>query len=289
MKISDFDNYQNKFGICSLVGDYEFKRLSRITSRFDCPVCVYIAQKKYLSQISDNVSMVITTSDIADSLKGNSYGICIATNPKKTFFMLFEEIAKLDKKNYQPKIIGKGCSISSLSCIAENNVKIGDNVVIEDFVTIRENVIIGNNVVIRAGSRIGMPDFNYYMGDVGLKQLPHQGTVLIGDNVDIGCNTVIGQALYPNDLTIIGTGCKIDSGAIIGHDCNIGENSSIYAGCVIGGYVTVGSDTRITMCSVIKNALNIGGNVTVGMGSVVIADVKDGLMVFGNPARKLNV
>ena len=37
----------------------------------------------------------------------------------------------------------------------------------------------------------------------------------------------------------------------------------------------------------IRNNLNIGKNVLIGMGSVVTKDVKDGQIVFGNPAKQI--
>ncbi len=50
--------------------------------------------------------------------------------------------------------------------------------------------------------------------------------------------------------------------------------------------MTIGDRTYIGMNATVKQRLSIGEDVMIGMGSVVISNVKSGVSVFGNPARK---
>lgn len=70
----------------------------------------------------------------------------------------------------------------------------------------------------------------------------------------------------------------------IGHDCVIGDYTHIGSFVFVGGGVTIGRKVTIHPKATILPGLSIGDGATVGAGSVVIAPVKPGVTVFGNPA-----
>ena len=113
--------------------------------------------------------------------------------------------------------------------------------------------------------------------------MPHFGSVVIGDNVDIGANTTIERGTI--DDTVIENGVKIDDLCQISHNVHIGENTNIITNTSIYGSVNIGKNCYIAT-SIIRNQLKIGDNVTIGMGSVVVKDIQDGSLVFGNPAKE---
>lgn len=169
--------------------------------------------------------------------------------------------------------------------VIEDNVSIGENCVIEHNVVIHSGTKIGNNCLIRTHSSIGGDGFGYIKkGDNYIKQR-HLGGVVIGDNVEVGSNCCIVRGIV-ND-TIINKNVKIDNLVHIAHDCFIDENSLIIANAELSGYVKIGKNTRVAPSVCIKQRVTIGDNVLIGMGAVVLKNIKNDTVVFGNPAKPL--
>lgn len=145
--------------------------------------------------------------------------------------------------------------------------------------------LIGMNCQIDPGAIVGGTDFSPVMGENRdkLVQFPQMGGVMIGDNVVIKYNTMIGKGTF--GFTEIGDNTMIDYGCQIGHNCVIGKSCIIAAGTIIGGSTKVGDNTTIGIGAKIRNGLTIGNNVSIGMGSIVIKDIPDNTVVIGNPAR----
>ncbi len=145
---------------------------------------------------------------------------------------------------------------------------------------------IGRNCIIKSGAVIGEIGFGYSVNESGENfRIPHFGSVVIGDNVEIGgANTTIERGGTIED-TIIEKGVKIDDLCQISHNAHIGENTKIITNTSIYGSVKVGKNCYIST-SIIRNQLTIGDNVVVGMGSVVLKDVGDNLIAYGNPATE---
>ena len=92
-----------------------------------------------------------------------------------------------------------------------------------------------------------------------------------------GC--IINPKSKIGDFTFFATGAQID------HDCNIKDYSSISAGSITGGYVTLGEFSAITLGVTIVDRLKIGKNTVIGAGSLILKDIPDNVLVYGNPAR----
>ena len=120
--------------------------------------------------------------------------------------------------------------------------------------------------------------------DGSLVRFPHYGTVIYGDDVEIGKHVAIDRGSLGN--TIIGDGVKIDNLVHVAHNVTIGDHSLIVAGTVLGGSCTIGKRCFIGMNATIRNGITIGNDVTVGMGSVVTKNIPSGETWAGNPARK---
>lgn len=73
----------------------------------------------------------------------------------------------------------------------------------------------------------------------------------------------------------------------VGHDANIGDYTTISSNCLISGHVHTGKRVFIGSNAVIIPSKRIGDDALVGAGSVVVSNVKPGITVMGNPAKKL--
>lgn len=172
-------------------------------------------------------------------------------------------------------VIGAGCYIG-------HGTRIGANCRLEPRVTIREHVTIGQRVVIHAGAVIGSDGFGFEVVQGRHERLPHVGTVDIGDDVEIGANTVIDRARFGR--TRIGRGTKIDSLVMIAHNCIIGEDCVICGLSGLAGSVILGN--RVTLAG----QVGVAGHLTIGDGSIIMAksgvtkDVPPNTLMLGAPA-----
>ena len=156
--------------------------------------------------------------------------------------------------------------------IIESDSAIGNASVIHPHVVIKTNTIIGKNCILYAGCIIGSDGFGYAKDDSKWLAIPQIGRVILGDNVDIGSNSTIDRGTL--DDTIISSGVKIDNLVQIGHNCLVGENT-IIAGCVgIAGSAKIGKNCAIGGAAMILGHLSITDNVTISPGSMITRSIK---------------
>jgi len=262
----------------------QFDSLGLVVSNPGCKILTYLDDKKYLERISNNVSCIITNEEFSKSVK-NEIAVAVCDNPRIIFFEFHNFLANQNKeytRNSFPTKIGNECKISSLACISQKNVNIGNNVTIEEFVSIKENVTIGDNVIIRAGSVIGGEGFEYKKNNIQITNVVHCGGVIIENNVRIHHNCCIDKAVFPWDNTIISEGSRLDNGVYLAHGVKIGKRCLITGNVVIGGRTVVGDETKIGFNATISNGLFIGSRSVVHLGSVVTKDLQQECNVSGN-------
>ncbi|MCP4613083.1 MAG: UDP-3-O-(3-hydroxymyristoyl)glucosamine N-acyltransferase [Planctomycetes bacterium] len=180
--------------------------------------------------------------------------------------------------------IGPNSVISSGCKIGENS-KIGSNCRLDSNVVIYHNCRLGSNVVIQANSTVGSTGFGYSFIEGAHRLIPHNGSVIIEDFVEIGANCCVDRAKFDN--TIIGTGTKIDNfvqvahNVVIGKCCLIAGQTALAGSCKLGNGVVVGGQVGV------KEDVEIGDGAMIGGGSGVIQDVPAGKTLFGTPALEM--
>ncbi len=202
---------------------------------------------------------------------------------------VIHESAKIDAK----------CSIGA-NCVIEENAVIGKNVIIESGCYIGKDSNVGEetriypNVVIKHGSLIGkrcIIDSGTIIGSDGFGnanekgrwvKIPQIGIVILGDDVQIGSNTVIDRGAIEN--TVIGNGVVMDNLIHIAHNVRIGDNSAI-AGCVgIAGSSVIGENCMFAGQVGISGHIEIADNVTFTGAANVFQSVKEpGVYSSGTP------
>lgn len=203
---------------------------------------------------------------------------------------------------HETAIIGTGCKIGANSYVGKN-VNLGEGVVLYPNVTIldettigkhstvwsgtviRERCTIGAHCIFHSNVSIGADGFGYRPSDDGrgLVKIPQIGTVVIGNDVEIGANSCVDRGKF--SATIIGDNCKIDNQVQIAHNCIMGRSCIMAGHSGLAGSVTLGDGVIIGGSASIKDHTTLHSGVTVGAGSGVVGDIAAGKTVLGYPAQ----
>lgn len=267
-----------------ILNEKEFVTMALCGENIEFKFCTFVDSEKYIQDISDNASMIITTEVIASKLDGRKHGFILTNHPRLFFFSLHNFLADNEKyvcRSFKT-IISDRAKVSELAFISEENVIIEDGVIIEPFVTIYSNVQIEKNTIVRSGARIGGEGFEFKQKSGEIMPVRHLGGVRIKENVEIQNNTCVDRAVYPWDNTILGKNVKVDNLVHIAHGVKVGDNTMIVANSGIGGRTVIGQNSWIGFGTTIRNGICVGDNARVNMGAVVTKSVKDEEAVSGN-------
>lgn len=177
--------------------------------------------------------------------------------------------------------IGRGTEVHAGVYVGADAV-VGRDCTLWPGVVIRERVRIGDRVVVHANAVIGADGFGYLQRDGRHVKIPHAGTVVIEDDVEIGAGTTIDRG--KTGATRIGRGTKVDNLVQIGHNCDIGEDCVIVAQCGISGSTTLGRHVMLAGQVGLIDHLRIGDRVMVGAKAGVLGDLPDDSVVLGSPS-----
>ena len=100
----------------------------------------------------------------------------------------------------------------------------------------------------------------------------NQGSI-VQSGVNISANSTVGKFV------------KLNSFCNVMHDVQVGDFSTIAPNAVILGNVKIGENCYIGANATLLPGVKIGNGATVGAGAVVTRNVKDGMIVKGNPAK----
>lgn len=201
--------------------------------------------------------------------------------------------------------IAEGVAIGAFSVIGDN-VKIGAKTIIHPQVVIypgavigqkciihagaviREYVVLGSDCVIQNGVVVGGDGFGYIPDkELGHRRIPHIGTVVLEDSVDLGANTTVDRAMLGE--TRLSKAAKIDNLVMIGHNVEIGERSLLCGQVGISGSSKIGSDSILAGQAGVADHITIGNKVRVAAKTGISSQVPDGLVVAGVPNVEASV
>ena len=172
--------------------------------------------------------------------------------------------------------IRTGCSIHS-------GATIGEKTLIHSGCVIRERVVIGKRCIVQDNAVLGSDGFGYAKQDDGTwYKILQSGTVIIGDDVEIGACTTIDRATLGE--TRIASGTKIDNLVQIGHGSSVGNHVLLCAQAGLAGSTRVGNRVILAGQVGVAGHLTIGDGVTATAQSGIANSIAPGEIVSGSPS-----
>jgi UDP-3-O-[3-hydroxymyristoyl] glucosamine N-acyltransferase len=180
--------------------------------------------------------------------------------------------------------IGTGTAVDAF-CFLGRGARVGQDCRLHPRVTLYAGARLGNSVEVHSGAVIGGDGFGYVYEEGLHIKFPQIGSVEIGDDVEIGCNTTIDRGSL--EATQIATGVKIDNLVQVAHNVRIGRNSVVAAqvgvsgSCTIGAQVVIGGQVGIAPHCTLEDDAIIGAQAGIPSGKTI----RRGQTVWGTPAR----
>ena len=197
-------------------------------------------------------------------------------------------------------VIGDNTKILANTYVG-SNAKIGSKCFIHPGVNIGDRVQIGNDVILHHGVSLGSDGFSFVTenpnnienarqdgeikeGDVEqvIFKIPSIGSVVIGNNVEIGANTTIDRGTIEN--TTIGDNTKIDDLVMIGHNCKIGKGCLIVSQVGIAGSCVIGDRVVIAGQAGLADHIEIGSDTIITAKAGVTKSFPEKSIIVGIPA-----
>lgn len=299
---------------CELRGDPD-KVIERVATlgRADERSLSFLANSAYRSQLAATgaAAVILAPADVADC----PVDALVTREPYVVYARVAAELhpAPAPQPGVHPTaVVGPGVALPA-SCEIGPGVVLGRDVVLGERVVLGPRTVIGDHVSVGADTRL-MPGVTVYPGvRIGARcilhtgvvlgsdgfgfareregaqvKVPQLGSVVVGDDVEIGANTTVDRGAI--DDTIIGNGVKLDNQIQVGHNVRIGEHTVIAAQTAIAGSTTIGARCTIGGQAgfaghiVVVDDVVIGGGTAV-TGSIRVAGVYAG---GGTPADQLS-
>ena len=260
--------------------------------------------------IVDNLSTIQSSNKTSLTFLSNKkYSKYIKTSEAKAFIVHQDFVKEDDKKNFlvsedpylsyamasklfspfyndinnngihSTAIVSSDAKIGNNVFIGANvyigpNCVIGHNSCIQPNVSLVCNVKLGSNCNIFPGTVLGSDGFGYAPTKNGYVKIEQLGSLVIGDNVEIGAGCTIDRGAL--DDTIIHDGVKLDNQIHIAHNVDLGKNSAIAACCAIAGSTVIGENFRMGGLSGVLGHLSITDNVSVGAHTLITKNISEG-------------
>lgn len=169
-------------------------------------------------------------------------------------------------------VIGPGCRIADEVEIGPGCVLTADCILdiaccLEANVTLCDGVVIGKRSIIHPGAVIGADGFGLAFDQDHWVKIPQLGTVIIGDDCEIGANTTIDRGAIGD--TVLEDDVRLDNQIQIGHNVHIGAHTAMAGRVGISGSTQIGKYCMFAGSSGSVGHISIADRTTVNFCSVV--------------------
>jgi len=175
-------------------------------------------------------------------------------------------------------VVGPGAIVGA-------GARIGPGSVLRERVVVADGVTVGARCTIQAGAVVGSDGFGYAAGPSGAERVHHLGTVVLGDDVDIGANTCVDRGTL--GATVVGDRSKLDNLVQVAHNVRLGCDVLVAGLAGIAGSTVIGDRVVIGGAAGITDHVRVGDDARIAGGAGVSKDVPAGEAWVGVPAQPL--
>lgn len=168
--------------------------------------------------------------------------------------------------------IGDGCVIGAGS-VLEAGCHLGQGCRLYSNVSLGYGVRLGKRVLVHPGAVIGADGFGIAFNRDHWEKVPQLGTVVIGDDCEIGANTCIDRGAVED--TVLEQDVRIDNLCQVAHNVRIGAHTAIAANCGIAGSTHIGGNCLIGGGVGILGHLQIAERTTITAGSEILQSITE--------------
>jgi UDP-3-O-[3-hydroxymyristoyl] glucosamine N-acyltransferase len=180
--------------------------------------------------------------------------------------------------------LGDGARLYPHAYVGEE-ASIGEGSTLYPHATVMARVVVGKRCTLHPGAVVGADGFGYAPSDTGMVKIEQLGSVVLGDDVDVGACATIDRGSMGD--TTVGQGTKIDNQVMLAHNVEIGPHSALAGQTGIAGSTRVGMGVQMGGKVGIAGHVKIGDGVMIATRSGIAQDVPDGSIIGGNPAVDL--
>lgn len=126
-----------------------------------------------------------------------------------------------------------------------------------------------------------------------MKNVGFNGAIVVDPNACVSPSATLKEGTLISAHTLVSSLAVMEENtlllpcSVIGHDTVIGAHSFVCCNTAIGGITKVGKRVYIGENAPVKELLTIGDDSIISMGAVIMRDVPDNVIMFGNPARAM--
>lgn len=242
---------------------------------------VFVDHEKYYDKALNSAATTILINKAVEPPPGKA--LLISNDPCRDYNLLMRRFMPRAGWVKQDIIIGAGTEVHPSATIGPH-VRIGKDCIISPGVVIYEHTTIGDRATLHANAVIGADPFYYKKRPTGYDKMIPGGSVVIGDDVEIGAMSTIDRGVSAD--TRIGRGTKMDNHVQVGHDTIIGENCLICAHVAIAGACVLEDNVTLWGQVGIPSKLRVGKGAVILGQSGIMSSVEGGKTYLGSPARE---
>jgi UDP-3-O-[3-hydroxymyristoyl] glucosamine N-acyltransferase len=186
-------------------------------------------------------------------------------------------------------VIGKNVKIAESAIIHPHVViydgaEIGERCELHAHAVVREYVVLNAGCLIQPGVVLGGDGFGYLPDpNIVHRRIPHAGSVVLEENVDIGANTTIDRATFGE--TRVGKNSKLDNLVMVGHNTRIGAGSILCGKVGVSGSVTIGKGVVLGGDVGVADHVSIADGARCAAKAGVTGNIKEKGDYAGHPER----
>lgn len=283
-----------------LIGDpgLQIERLSTLEAAGPQDLS-FLSHPKYLAKLAQSAAACVIVAPAARQA-AVSRGACIVVDDPYHAFAL---VTQLWKQRHAPQAapqihpsafidptasLAPGVSVGAFACIGEGAVigegariaehcvigrgaQVGTGSRLSARVTLADGCRMGARCIVHPGAVIGADGFGFALHQGQWVKIEQLGSVLIGDDVEIGANTCIDRGALQD--TVLEDGVKLDNLVQIGHNVRVGKHTAM-AGCAgVAGSATIGAHCTVGGGAIVLGHLSLADHVHVSAASVVTRSI----------------